>query len=121
MLASTQLTTMRSNVTRLLPDACTIQSKTVTTDGAGGWTEQWDTAPNGLVPCRLDPLTSRSTVVTIGDREARHALYQLTVPYDAPITLSCRVVIGSYTYEVRQLVGEHAWRVSRRAILVRLE
>jgi hypothetical protein len=121
MLSTSQLATMRSNVTQLLPDSCTIQAKTVTTDNAGGWTETWDALPDGIVPCRLDPLNTRRALETFGDREAQVALYQLTVPYDAPIALGRRVVINTHTYEIRQLVGEHSWRVSRRALLSRIE
>ena len=119
-MLATQFATMRTSVTRLLPDTCTIQTKTTTSDGAGGWTESWDAVPNGLVPCRLDPLLSRRSLESFGSQEVSFALYQLTVPYDAPITIGCRVLVGSNAYEVRQLIGEHSWRVSRRALIIRL-
>jgi hypothetical protein len=122
MLSAAQLARMRYETTRLLPDQCDIQTKTTSSDGAGGWSEVWATSAS--VGCRLDPFTRRglagTNIETAGEAEALRLVYLLTVPHDAPLTIAARVVTGGQTYEVRQLIGEHSWRVSRRALIVRI-
>jgi head-tail adaptor len=114
---------MRGEVARLLPDTAEIQTRTTTSDGAGGWSEAWSTA--ATVACRVDPFTRRGLAGTnieqAGGREALRLTYTVTLPHDAPITVGTRIITGGFTYEVRQLIGEHSWRVSRRALIVRID
>lgn len=118
-LAARTLALMRAQATQLLPDTCTIQSVSRSSDGAGGWSETWSTL--ATVACRLDPLKQQAQPETVAGREALIVPRQLTVPYDAPIDVDRRVVIGSETYEIRELVDDHSWRVCRRAKVVRVE
>ena len=109
---------MRTQATQLLPDTCTIQSVSRSSDGAGGWSETWSTL--ATVACRLDPLKQQAQPDVVAGREAIIVPRQLTVPYDAPIDVDRRVVVGSETYEIRELMDDHSWRVCRRAKVVRV-
>jgi Phage head-tail joining protein len=118
MLNARQLSHMRSEVARLLPDTCDIHAKSTVADGAGGWSEVWTVA--ATVACRVDPISARRALDTAAGQEFLYVMYQLTVPHDALLSVGNRIVTGGHTYELRQLIGEHTWRVSRRAMLVRL-
>lgn len=116
-ISDADLARMRADMTHMLPDSAVIQTKSLTSDGAGGWTESWTAA--GTVACRLDPIgrsTSSQIMETLG-RESLTGIYQLTVPYDAPIAPDGQAVINSTTYQFVRLDDAHSWRVSRRAIV----
>lgn len=116
------LTYMRNQLATLLPDTAIIQSLARASDGAGGWTETWAAVTGGTVSARLDPITSRSDAVqTAQAREGLRVDFQLTTEWDAPIAVNRRVVINSDTYEIVQMTDDHSWRVSRRALVARLD
>jgi hypothetical protein len=110
---------MRAQVAQLLPDTCIIQQGANTPDGKGGFTESWSTL--ATVACRIDPMPRPVQPDTIGGREAILNQRMLTVPWDAPLAANRRVVIGTETYEVRDLHEDHSNRVSRRAIVTKVE
>lgn len=114
-----QLNAMREQVAQLLPDSCTIQQTANTKDGKGGFTEAWTTV--ATVACRLDPMDKPVQPETTAGREAIKNQRRLTVPWDAPIAVNRRVIIGSETYEIRDLSDDSSWRVARRAIVVKFE
>lgn len=120
-LTDDQLAAMRDDVANLLPGTAIISSMTAVADGAGGWAETWAAVSGGTVACRLDPVTGRSGIVTVPGREGLIVQYQLTVPYDAPIAVNRRVTVGGDTFEIVQLSDDHSWRVSRRALLSRID
>lgn len=114
------LAVQRAQIAQLLPDTCTIQSVSAwTSDGAGGQVPTWSTL--ATVACRLDPLKQQAQPEEVAGREAIIVPRQLTVPWDAPLDVDRRVVIGTETYEIRELVDDHSWRVCRRAKVVRVE
>ncbi len=118
-LAARALALMRTQATQLLPDTCTIQYVSGwTSDGAGGQVPTYTTL--ATVACRLDPLKQQAQPDVVAGREAIIVPRQLTVPYDAPIDVDRRVVVGSETYEIRELMDDHSWRVCRRAKVVRV-
>lgn len=119
-ISDAQLARMRAQVP--LPDTGVIQAMTATPDNAGGWTETWAAVTGGTVLCRLDPITSRSDAVqTAQAREGLQVDWQATFPYDAPLAVNRRVIINGDTYEVTQLSDDHSWRVSRRALVARID
>jgi hypothetical protein len=120
-LNATMLAKMRTQFVNFLPDTCTIERATRTPDGAGGWSETWTLVSGGTVKCRLDPLYTRDQVETVGAKEGFVSEYLLTVPYDAPLESSYRVVLNGDTYQVRMLLADHSWRVARRAYIARVE
>lgn len=121
MLPDRQLRRMRADVLRMLPGTCVIQQVTNSADGAGGFTPSTTPVTGGTVACRIDPVARVQQIDTAADREALRVEYRLTVPYDAPLESGMQVVVGGYTYEVRQLVVDHSWNVSKRAIIARID
>ena len=122
-----QLADMRAQVNLLLPETAVINTLGTagwTSDGAGGGTVVWSPVTGGTVAARLDPLQiSRADMTELQQatgREIMMSLYQLTLPYNAPIEENAQVVIGARTYEVRKLDDVHSWNVSRRAIVMEL-
>lgn len=116
------LSMMRGQVEELLPDTAIIQSVIDASDGAGGQSSTWTAVTGGTVLCRIDPSARAADLVSdqVG-RETLEHIYQLTVPYNAPIAPHYRVAIGGENYEIVQLTENHSWRVSRRATIKRVD
>lgn len=122
LLSDAQLAAMRDDVARLLPGTAILQNKTVASDGAGGGSVTWAAVTGGTVACRLDPLRRQGAgEETYGLRESAANLYQLTLPYDAPLLMDYRVLYNGVPYEVRTVDEQKDWGVSVRAVVVRVE
>jgi len=121
-LSDDQLAAMRDDVANLLPGTAVISSMTAVTDGAGGWSETWAAVSGGTVLARLDPVRSTgSGIITVPGREGLIVNFQLTTEWDAPLAVNRRVTIDGNVYEIVQLTDDHSWRVSRRALLSRID
>lgn len=114
-ISDRQLARMRDQVAARLPQTATIQRVEQASDGAGGWTEQVVTV--GTAACRLDPLSKQVQIGLATDVEALTVRYQLTLPYDAALDTNTQVTVEGRTYQVVQMDVDHAWRVSRRAVV----
>lgn len=118
-LPADQLAQMRADVEQMLPDVAIISAGTATVDSAGFPVEAYVPVTGGTVACRIDPLRSRALALAerIG-RETLTDMYQLTVPYDAPLTeINLRVETGGRVYNVVQMDSFHSLNVSRRGIV----
>ena len=113
-LGAAELARMRADVAKMMPGTAIIQALTTASDGAGGVTETWAAVTGGTVACRMDPLNVGTQIETAGMAEAVRTEFQLTLPYDAPISAFNRVSVGGVVYEVRQLDAVHSWNVSKR-------
>src|SRR5688572_1046755 len=102
-LTTAQLTLMRAQVEQLLPDTAIIQAPTNTPDSMGGISVSYTAVAGGTVSCRLDPTTKATQLQVYQARETLTKMYQLTMPYDAPLATDYRVVINSQNYHVVQL------------------
>lgn len=112
MLTSAELAQLRRDILELLPDTCRIER--FTSANTNGYVEeQWGTAVASIA-CRFDPDTRRSEEDVIDDREARIVRYIATLPYDADVLNSDRLIFNSGTYEIMQLHDAHSDRASRR-------
>lgn len=121
-MTANQLAYAREQVAGLLPDTCTIQSRTLTSDGAGGNTETWATVANGSnVPCRVDPVPSQKVTEQISEREVTVTEYMITTAYDSPLATGQRIATGGHTYEIKMLNADHSWNVSKRARVARID
>lgn len=119
-LSDAQLTMMRNQVEQLLPDTCIIEANSPTASGGYWGDDSWSAVSGGTVACRVDPINSASDEISYNlARETISELYQLTVPYDAPLQAHYRVVISSVAYEMVQIDTGHSWNVSRRAVIRR--
>lgn len=123
MLTDNRLNDLRAQLAQLLPGTAILQEPAGTSDGAGGFGTAWTPVAAGTVPCRLDPLpiAISSRIDTSTERESLQTSARLTVPYDAPLAAGQRAVIDGTAYEVERLEVAHSWRVSRRAIVSRVE
>ena len=102
--------------TYMLPGTAVISTKSLSSDGAGGWSESLAAA--GTVPCRLDPIgNSSGKIDLLLGRETLEQMYQFTAPYDAPLSEDCIITVAGVQYEVEQLDNNHSWNASRRAIV----
>jgi head-tail adaptor len=114
MLTNDELTAIRADVVRLLPDTCNLLTIVRTPDGQGGFTEAWGTATGGTaVPCRLDYV--RGVKVVIGGALQPFSGWMLTLPYDATITTAYRVQHNSHNYAVIGEDVDKSWKASVRA------
>lgn len=120
-LSEQALNRMRTQFAQFLPDSATIQAMSYLPDGAGGWTEVWQTVVGGTVACRLDALFRHNPVDTIATHESVVSEYLLTVPFDAPLDVHQRVIINGETYQVRTLLTDHSWRVAKRAYVAKID
>lgn len=118
-LSDAQLARMRADVARMLPGTATIDAFVTTQNSAGEWSESWTPVTGGTVACRFDPALARD-IEMAGGAEAFKSYYQVTLPWDAPISIGNRISFGGVDYEIRQLSNVHSWRVSTRAIVAKV-
>lgn len=116
-----QLVQMRADVAQLLPGTAILNTRTQTTDGAGGFTTGTVAVTGGTVACRFDPANSKSQLFEIAKAGVFAFEYVVTLPWDAPVALGQVVAYANKFYEITSLTDEHSWRVSRRATASRVE
>ncbi len=116
-----ELAAERAEVARMLPDTCVIQEITQTQDGAGNAIK--GTAIRGTVQCRVGPVPGRSIPADVlGGKESLASLYRLWVAWDCALLAVGRLVVhGGHTYELRGLVDDTSWRLSRGGYIVRID
>lgn len=114
MLTSRELEQLRSDLSDLLPDTCTILRPTASNSN-GYASETFGTAV-ASTSCRIDPNGGGGRAVIAG-REGNVTDYILTVLYNEDIENGDRVVIGAITYSVTQLFDNHSLNGVKRAWL----
>jgi hypothetical protein len=94
-LSNAELEIMRADIEALLPDTCSIISVTLTSNGAGGFTESFGTAS---ASCRKDT----KTVLAVDSGGVVNTTYaeMITLPWDTTIANTSRIVHGGNTYKV---------------------
>jgi head-tail adaptor len=115
MLTADEITTMRSTLNTSLPDTAQVQRRTLTPDGAGGFTESWSTV--ATVACRLSPAGRSPEERVIAERLTATSTWTLTVPALTDVQTADRVVVGSRTFEVAAALARSS-EISRRVICV---
>lgn len=117
LLQGNDLTYMRVETRKAMPDAVDIQRKSLVSDKQGGYTESWGNAYQ-QIPARL------STKVGSESSDAGRQDFQidatLTVPYDQSILQTDRVVHPSGTYEVQSVDAGKSWASSKICLMRRL-
>jgi len=113
MLDANDLTYMRDALDLLMPDTCSILSKTVTNDGAGGVTETWATA-TASVSCRVD-FTSGMMPIAGGAVQPFTKL-ELHVPYDTTINADNEIVWNGNTYRIEP-ASLQSWQTEKVAVI----
>lgn len=113
------LANMRTAAGSLLPDTCTIQTRTNTVSALGEATPTWASTYTS-VACRLDPVSTVSMYESMqASRIVSDSDYTLTVPYTQAIDATMRVLVDGTAYEVLGVDTGKSWAVTRRASLRR--
>jgi head-tail adaptor len=107
-LSASELSQMRSAISDLLPDTCSILELTRTSDGAGGWTESWGTVTGGsAIPCRVDYKTGKEQ--TAAGAITPYQSATISMGYAQTITSQNRVLVGSNTFSVQAINTGQSW------------
>lgn len=100
MLSTAELAAMQAVQVLTLTDACTVNVRTLTSDGMGGYTEVWATT---ATVCRLAP-ASGDELVAAGQQRGVMG-WTITLPAGTTITAKSRITIGSRNFEVLAVSG----------------
>jgi SPP1 family predicted phage head-tail adaptor len=120
-LSQSDLDAMRADVAELLPDTCVIKSDIGTSDGAGGWTPNWQPVSGGTVTCRVDPMRKSKRIEVEAERESIVNMYTVTLPYNAPVDVDQRIEVNGMTLEVREFHSKVSWRVETQVLAAEIK
>lgn len=112
MLENTDLSYLRDALESLMPDTCTILSKTVTVDTAGGVIETWGTASTSI--CRVDEVSGIMPME--GGGLQPYTKQELHVPYDTVITADNEVIWNTKTYRIDPPTV-NSWQTEKVAVI----
>lgn len=118
LITARELVAMQATAAGMLPDSCTIQTRSTVANGQGGVTETWASTIN--VPCKLSALLLRNEG-SPGDRYAMRTGWMLSVAYSTTIAAGNRAIVNGHTYEVTSVEDEQSYRVLRRAYMQRVD
>lgn len=96
MLETNDLSYLRDALESLMPDTCTILSKTVTVDSSGGVVETWATVTTSI--CRVDEVSGMMPME--GGGLQPYSKQELHVPYDTVINADNEVIWNGKTYRI---------------------
>lgn len=119
-LTTAEIAAMRTTSDVYLPDTCTVQFATEGQDSMGGASVTYPTSAAN-VACRMDePKTGAAeTAIDLAVGSAVRRIMHFK--YDQTISVKDRVVYGSLTYEVAEVLEAASWLISRRVIVTRVE
>lgn len=100
-MTSTDLAKIRAEQNKLLPDTVYIQRVVRTSDGAGGWSEAWQTAV--ITQGRMVP-GQRAGETVQGGMIAAYGEYVVTLPHDTGLQQDDRLQISGTQYEVKAIL-----------------
>jgi len=89
---------MRSTLNDSLPDTAQVQRRSLTGDGAGGFTESWSTV--ATVACRVAPSGQSPQERVIAERLTATSVWTVTLPALTDVQSADRIVVGTRTFEV---------------------
>lgn len=94
-LSTTELTDLRTFVTDIMLNTCSIKRRTSTNDGYGGVTTTWATLASNIA-CRYSfgaPSASGQVAGRIVEQEA--SSWRVTVPYGTDVTALDRILLDN--------------------------
>ena len=115
LLTADELAAIRETAELMMPDTCTIQTRTETST-KGSVVVTYASTYTG-VKCRCMPVNRSTYEGASGMKITDQAEYVLTVPWDQAINPQDRVIFASQTFEVLQVHDLHSYRTARRAAL----
>lgn len=89
---------MRAELTRALPDVCTLRRYAVVADGQGGQTRTWSDLAESF--CRLIPFPQRAIEQTAEGRLTEDTNWLLLLPYGTTARREDRVRVNGVDYEL---------------------
>lgn len=119
MLTSDEMEAMRAVQSAAMPDSCTVKRLTLTSDGAGGQSESWDTS--ATVSCRLGRLGQSGEERAIAERLAAMTPFVVTVPTGTDIQPEDRITIAGRTFEVVAVLATGVWETALRVAVTEVE
>ncbi len=101
-MTSTDLAKIRAEQNKLLPDTVYIQRLARTSDGAGGWTEAWQTI--ATTKGRIAPSQKQAGETLQGGAMTAYGEYIVTLPHDTELQQDDRLQISGTQYEVKAIL-----------------
>ncbi|MEJ5222844.1 MAG: phage head closure protein [Anaerolineales bacterium] len=101
-LSDSEITSIRETQKKYLPDTVYIQRLTRLSDGAGGWTEAWQTV--ATTKGRMAPSQRKYGEVVQGGALTAYSEYIVTLPYDTELQQDDRLQINGTQYEVKGIL-----------------
>lgn len=114
MLTDDELVEMRATLDDSLPDLADITRATPTSDGRGGRSLVW--AIVASVPCRVAPYARPSEEQIRTDQVLTLQRWWLTFPQGTNVTPADRIVVGTRTFEVIDVLSTRSYEVSCRVL-----
>jgi hypothetical protein len=116
-LTAAELTAIRNDVGQLMPDTCTIQSVSTSSNIIGEAVRSYSNRGTAI-SCRLDPMTgAKEEYGLFGAVIESEGNWILTLPHNQTILTTDRVIKDSTTFEVIYVDPEKSWKASVRAVL----
>jgi len=101
-LSEREIVSIRETQKLHMPDTVYIQRLTRTGDGAGGWTEVWQTV--ATTKGRLAPSQRQAGEVVQGGAITAYGEYIVTLPADTELRQDDRLQIAGTQYEVKSIL-----------------
>lgn len=102
MTSTNDLAKIRAEQVKLMPDNVYIQRLIRTSDGAGGWSEAWQTV--ATTKGRMAPSQRKYGEVVQGGALTAYSEYIVTLPYDTELQQDDRLQINGTQYEVKGIL-----------------
>jgi len=98
---SRELSEMRAEQEKQMPEVVYIQRLTRTPDGAGGWTETWQTV--AMTKGRIAPSQRGAGEEVRAGAVTAYGEYIVTLPHDTELRQDDRLQINGVQYEVKAI------------------
>lgn len=114
MLPSSELSSLRAELERSLPDSCVIK-RPVSSSGNRGRPGVSSTTTVATVACRISPRSGGEGVEL--EQVTTRQLYQVTLPAETDIGPSDTIESGGRTFHVVGGTGDRSYELSRRVFV----
>lgn len=119
-ITTAELSAMRDFADDYLTATCTIQRATSGVSSSGSPTQTWGTLASN-VACRMDEPKQSAAEANINGSIAAPSTFIMHLKYDQDVTVKDRIVYGSLTYEVQEVLDTASWLMSRRLVVTRID
>ena len=119
-LTTPELAGMRTAANVWLPDTCTITRPTASHTASGAPKNAYSNVATG-VACLMGEPSSATAEGVVNQAVGQVVHWPMHFKYDQDIKVTDRVVFGSFTYEVVEVLDSSSYLITRRAIIARIE